>query len=99
MRFFDSGVELALDGSPMSANVISPSGLRCVSSVKPHALSGDYGVKATTSPETAGSAGGHGLPKFSAGGLYENRVFATTPRSTKTNSSRGSHDDNAALGR
>lgn len=79
MRFFNSGVEVANDGSPVpetpmpSFLVGAPSMAQLVDPKNGHSMDIDAFLD-DTRPAEAG-----GLPRFSTCGLYEGRLHPTTP--------------------
>lgn len=83
MRFFNSGVEIAHDGSPVSEILGTPS--QPVGNVMTQLTpTGDPTVSASDAGaiEANEAAGGRGLPRFSKGTMVEDCLPATTPSSS-----------------
>lgn len=63
MRFFDSGIEVALDGSPVSSSTTCYPGQMITPAAQLRTSSGDSGIEASASPKAPQSTE-RGLPKF-----------------------------------
>ena len=80
MRFFNSGVEIAHDGSPVadilatSPQPVGNATTQMVSTSDPDLSTSDTGVI-----EAKGSTGGRGLPRFSKGVMIGYAQSVTTP--------------------
>ena len=103
MRFFNAGVEVALDGSPVPSGVAAPLPLRSppppplAASFAGHLSNGTRGSAGTPSAVSSTSDAG-GLPRFSMGAPSRgrNRPPAASPGPREQSTPPGAHSDRYA---